>query len=188
MDGMVTERLLLRRWSEEDREPFRRMNADPRVMEYFQSTLAAEMTDALMERNARHFEEHGFGLWAAELRTDRSFVGFVGLATVSADLPFAPAVEIGWRLAASCWGKGLATEGAKAVVQYAFEEAGLEGLVSYTAAANLRSRRVMEKVGMVHSPEDDFEHPRIAEGHWLRPHVLYRLGTGSALQTEAPYL
>jgi RimJ/RimL family protein N-acetyltransferase len=104
-----------------------------------------------------------------------TFAGFIGLSIPAFDAPFMPAVEVGWRLAFDCWGRGLATEGARAVVSYGFEELGLDSVVSFTVPENLRSRRVMEKIGMTHDPRDDFDHPRLQDGHPLRRHVLYRL-------------
>jgi ribosomal-protein-alanine N-acetyltransferase len=174
-EAQTTERLVLRRWREADRLPFRQINADARVMEFFPAPLAADESDALVERAERQFERHGFGPFAAELRGDGSFLGFIGLSVPAFDAPFMPAVEIGWRIAASHWGKGLAAEGAREVVRYGFEELGLAGIVSFTTEGNIRSRRVMEKLGMTHDPAEDFEHPGLAEGHRLRRHVLYRL-------------
>ena len=171
-----TGRLILRHWRSSDREPFARMNADPRVMEFFPAVLTGEESDrTLAERIEPHFERHGFGLCAAELRETGAFIGFVGLAVPSFEAHFTPCVEIGWRLAAEFWGQGLATEGAREMVRYAFDTVGLEELVSMTVPANLRSRRVMEKLGMTRNPADDFDHPRIPAGHPLRRHVLYRL-------------
>ena len=172
-----TERLLLRGWRDEDREPFVRMNADPRVMEFFPSTLTPEETDAGMERLRAHWERHGFGWWAAELKETGAFLGFIGLAVPGFEAHFTPCVEIGWRLAAEYWGRGLATEGARASLRYGFDVLGLREIVSFTTVGNVRSRRVMEKLGMTHDPADDFDHPRIAEGHPQRRHVLYRIGT-----------
>jgi RimJ/RimL family protein N-acetyltransferase len=114
-------------------------------------------------------------LYAVDLREERRFIGAVGLMVPAFEAHFMPCVEIGWRLSADCWGRGLATEGAKAVVHHAFESLQMESLVSFTAAANARSRRVMEKIGMTHDSSDDFEHPNLPQGHPLRPHVLYRL-------------
>src|ERR1700728_1945152 len=136
-----TERLLLRRWNEEDREPFYRMNADPRVMEFMPACMTRAESDLLFERINEHFREHGFGLFAAELREERAFIGFVGLAVPSFKMRFTPCVEIGWRLSADHWGCGLATEGARAVVKYAFEELALDEVVSFTVPQNMRSRR-----------------------------------------------
>ena len=169
-----TERLL-RRWRDSDRLPFQRLNADPRVMEFMPGLLPPETSDHLIARIERHFEEHGFGLFAAELAENQTLLGFIGLSVPPIEAPFMPAVEIGWRLAADYWGRGLATEGARAVVRYAFEGLGLRSLVSFTVPRNLQSRRVMEKLGMVHDPSDDFDHPSLPPGHPLRRHVLYRL-------------
>jgi RimJ/RimL family protein N-acetyltransferase len=175
MAVITTDRLILRRWRDADREPFARMNADLRVTEFMPTTLSREESDRMVDRIEKHFEERGFGLFAAEMREDRSFVGFVGLAVPSFHATFTPCVEIGWRFAADYWGKGLATEGARAVVRYAFDVLGIEELVSFTVPGNVRSRRVMEKLGMSHEEGKDFDHPNLAEGHPLRRHVLYRL-------------
>lgn len=173
--ALTTERFLLRRWREADRLPFRRLNADPRVMEFMPGLLDPAASDELMLRIERHFERHGFGLWAAELREDASFAGFIGLSVPGFAAGIMPAVEIGWRLRADCWGRGLATEGARAVVEHAFTAAGLASLVSFTVPANMRSRRVMEKIGMRHDETGDFDHPLLPQGHSLRRHVLYRI-------------
>ncbi|MBV9769530.1 MAG: GNAT family N-acetyltransferase [Bryobacterales bacterium] len=173
--ALTTDRLVLRRWRESDREPFARLNADPRVMEFFPRPLSRAESDRLVEQIETHFHQHGFGLYAAELRENQSFAGFVGLSVPRFSAPFTPSVEIGSRLAAEHWGRGLATEGAREIVRYALDVLGLSELVSFTVPANIRSRRVMEKLGMTHSPDDDFDHPEMPEGHPLRRHVLYRL-------------
>jgi len=175
MEPLSTARLILRRWRPSDREPFQTLNADPRVMEFFAATLTPEETDELIDRIEQHFERNGFGVYAAELIETGEFIGFIGLNTPRFDAPFMPAVEIGWRLAHAHWGQGLATEGARALVLHAFQSLKLSSLVSFTTAANLRSRRVMENIGMVHDPTADFEHPDLPTGHPLRPHVLYRI-------------
>jgi len=175
VETIATERLILRRWREADRAPFRAMNADPRVMEHFPGVLTASESDAAYERIQCHFERHGFGLWAAELREGNIFLGFVGLSVPPYQAHFMPAVEIGWRLRSDFWNRGLATEGAHEAVRYAFEDLGLSALVSLTVPANRRSRRVMEKLGMTHDERDDFDHPLLPAGHPLRRHVLYRL-------------
>ena len=128
-----------------------------------------------MEQIEAHFGCHGFGGWAAELRESNEFIGFIGLAVPRFEAAFTPCVEIGWRLAGEQWGRGLATEGALAAMLHAFEELKLSSLVSFTVPANVRSRRVMEKVAMTHDPADDFDHPNLPPGHRLRRHVLYRL-------------
>jgi RimJ/RimL family protein N-acetyltransferase len=173
---LETERLRLRRWKESDREPFAHMNADPRVMRYFPKLLSKEESDRMMDQLEEWFENCRFGLWAAELREPESrFIGFIGLAVPGFDAFFTPCVEIGWRLAAEYWNRGLATEGAREVVRYAFDVLQLDALVSFTAAQNVPSRRVMEKLGMTRNPAEDFPHRNLPEGHPLRPHVLYRL-------------
>ena len=170
-----TNRLILRRWRDADRVPFRNLNADPRVMEFFPALLTAEESDQAIARIERHFDLHGFSLYAAELIEAQTFIGFIGVSIPMFDAPFMPAEEIGWRLAFDYWGRGLATEGARAVVRHAFDELKLASLVSFTVPANLRSRSVMENIGMVHDPAGDFDHPRLPQGHPLRRHVLYRL-------------
>jgi len=176
---LETERLILRRWRESDRAPFARINADDRVMEHFPAPLSTEESDRMIERMEQNFERHGFSFCAAELRDDGRFIGFIGVSVPSFDAHFTPCVEIGWRLAADCWGRGLATEGAQAMVRYAFESLTLRELVSFTVPGNVRSRRVMEKLGMSHDPEDDFDHPRT-----LGRHVLYRLSNRQAEHTD----
>ena len=174
-DAIETERLLLRRWRDSDRAPFQKINADPRVMEFMPGLLSTQQSDDLVTRIQQHFDRHGYCVYAAELIAEQRFIGFIGLNIPSYDAPFMPAVEIGWRLAFDCWGRGLATEGARAVVHLAFETLGLTSLVSFTVPQNQRSRRVMEKIGMVHDPASDFDHPSLPEGHPLRRHLLYRI-------------
>jgi RimJ/RimL family protein N-acetyltransferase len=173
-DELRTERLLLRRWRESDRLPFQQMNADPRVMEFFPESLIPEASDALFNRAQQHFDKHGFGPFAVELLDNGSFIGFIGLSIPAFEAHFMPAVEIGWRLAFNHWGKGLATEGARAAHDFGLHMLRLEQVVSFTVPANVRSRRVMERLGMTHDPADDFEHPALPAGHPLRRHVLYR--------------
>jgi RimJ/RimL family protein N-acetyltransferase len=144
-------------------------------MEFMPGLLCREQSDLFADRIEAHFEQYGFGLCAAELRRNRSFIGFIGLAVPTFAAPFTPCVEIGWRLASAYWGQGLATEGAGEMVRYAFETVGLEELVSFTVPANIRSRHVMEKLGMTRDPAGDFDHPKLPEGHPLRRHILYRL-------------
>jgi RimJ/RimL family protein N-acetyltransferase len=174
-----TERLLLRGWSEWDREPFYQLNSDPRVMEFMPECMTRAESDLLFERINEHFAKLGFGLFVAELREDQAFIGFVGLAVPSFKAHFTPCVEIGWRLLADHWGRGLATEGAWAVARYAFDKLALGGLVSFTVPGNTRSRRVMAKIGMTHDSSDDFDHPNLPQGHPLRRHMLYRLRSGN---------
>ncbi len=170
-----TARLWLRPWRDEDVESFAALNADPRVMEHFPAPYTRQETDAMVARIRAHFGEHGWGLWAVEVPGVAPFIGFVGLSTVTFTAPFIPAVEVAWRLSAASWGHGYATEGARAALDMAFRRLGLSEVVSFTVPANVRSRRVMERLGMRHFPAEDFEHPRLPEGHPLRRHVLYRL-------------
>lgn len=175
---MVTElrtvRLRLRQWNEADREAFARLNADPRVMEYFPSTLSAPETDALAAAIASHIEQNGWGLWAVEVPGVAPFAGFVGLSRPRFVAHFTPSVEVGWRLAKEFWGRGYATEGALAALRFGFDTLGLDEIVSFTTATNWPSRRVMERIGMTYDPHDDFDHPGLPVGHTLRRHVLYR--------------
>lgn len=169
-----TDRLLLRRWLPADREPFAAMNADPRVMEHFPGLLSRDASDALVERIEAHFEEHGFGLWAVEIAGVAPFAGFIGLSTPRFEAHFTPCVEIGWRLAAEHWGQGYATEGARAALQFGIESVGLSEIVSFTATENIRSQRVMRRIGMTRDSAGDFDHPLLAPDHRLCRHVLYR--------------
>jgi RimJ/RimL family protein N-acetyltransferase len=173
-----TERLLLRRWRASDRAPFAALNADPRVMEHFPARLTQAESDRLIARIETDFEQRGYGLWALELRASGELVGCAGLDVPSFEAHFTPAVEVGWRLMRSAWGRGYATEAARATLAFGFEVASLTEIVSFTSVANLRSRAVMERIGMSHDPADDFDHPGLAEGHPLRRHVLYRMPLG----------
>jgi ribosomal-protein-alanine N-acetyltransferase len=144
-------------------------------MRYFPAPLTREQSDALAGRARATIAERGWGLWAVEVAGGASFIGFVGLAEPRFEAHFTPAVEIGWRLAREQWGRGYATEGARAVLAFGFDELGLEEIVSFTTVANERSRRVMERLGMTRDPADDFLHPVLPEDEPTRAHVLYRL-------------
>ena len=181
---LTTSRLLLRYWRNSDREPFAALNADPRVMEFMPNCLSTKESDALVDRIQEHFREHGFGLFATELRTTGRFIGFIGLAVPEFTAKFTPCVEIGWRLSTENWKQGLASEGAEAVLRHAFETLKLNELVSFTVPANLASRGVMEKIGLVRSSSEDFDHPNLPEGHPLRRHVLYRIKRSSWMGTR----
>lgn len=170
-----TTRLILRPWRKEDLEPFADLNADAKVMEYFPSTLSRKESDDLANRISSKLEEQEWGLWAVSVPGIVDFIGFIGLAEPSFDAHFTPAVEVGWRLAFDHWGKGYATEGAKAILEHGFKTLNLNEIVSFTAVQNMRSRRIMEKIGMHHDPKDDFDHPKLPEDHSLRRHVLYRI-------------
>jgi len=166
---LETPRLLLRPWQPSDRAPFAALNADPRVMQFFPSTLTRKESDDLAGRAEAFVATHGFGPLAVELRETGEFIGYIGLWIPTFEAHFTPCVEIGWRLAAAHWNRGLATEGAREILRY-----WSGPLVSFTAVANVPSRRVMEKLGFTHDAREDFDHPRIPEGHPLRRHVLYR--------------
>ena len=170
-----TSRLLLRRWRDDDREPFAALNTDPEVMEHFPAPLRREESDAFVDRIERGLEERGWGLWAVEVPGVAAFVGFVGLNPATFDAPFTPAVEVGWRLAREHWGHGYATEAAGAALDFGFDTLALDEIVSFTTHRNTRSRRVMERLGMHRDPADDFDNPNVAIGDPVRPHVLYRV-------------
>ena len=144
-------------------------------MEHFPATLSRGETEALIERAEACFEERGYGLWAVEVRAGSELAGFVGLAPVDAAMPFAPAVEIGWRLGRAFWARGIAAEAARAAIDFAFGPLGLSSLVSFTAERNVRSRLLMDRLGMSRDPTEDFLHPALASGDTLAPHVVYRL-------------
>lgn len=174
-DPIITERLTLRRWRDEDRAPFAALNADPEVMRNLPAPLSRTESDAFVDRIEANFIERGYGLWVVEPGGTSGCVGYVGLWPAPATLPVAPAVEVGWRLAASSWGQGYAPEAARAALADGFDRLRLDAVVSFTWEGNMASRRVMEKLGMTHDPADDFDHTNLPVGHRLRPHVLYRL-------------
>jgi RimJ/RimL family protein N-acetyltransferase len=177
-------RVLLRPWRPADRAPFAAMNADPRVMAYFPQRLDRSGSDAVADRIEQHFAEHGFGPWAVELPGVAPFIGFAGLAVPRFAAAFTPCVEIAWRLAYEHWGRGYATEAARAALAHGFGPLGLAEVVSFTAAGNQRSRAVMARLGMRRDPAEDFDHPALPEGHRLRRHVLFRL-TAAAFRSGA---
>jgi RimJ/RimL family protein N-acetyltransferase len=172
-----TERLLLRGWSSEDSGPFAALNADPEVMEHFPSTLGVEQSLDLIDRAQRQIEQAGYGFWAVEISASGRLAGFAGLSDVSdGGLAFAPAVEVGWRLAREFWGQGIAFEAAAASLSFGFGQLAFGEIVAYTARGNERSRALMERLGMRRDPAEDFLHPSLPAEHRLAPHVLYRLG------------
>ena len=170
-----TERLRLRRWTDADLEPFAALNADPVVMELLPAPLTRAESDAFAARIEATFDREGYGLWAIEVLHGPPFVGYVGLWPATFAAPFTPAVEVGWRLARASWGHGYAPEAALAAVADGFVRLGLAEIVSFTAVGNERSRRVMDKIGMIRDAAEDFDHPTLPVGHRLRRHVLYRL-------------
>jgi RimJ/RimL family protein N-acetyltransferase len=170
-----TERLILRTWKESDIAPIVALNKDPRVMEFFPSVLTQKQTEEFIKRLEKHFEKHGFTLYPVELKKTHQCIGFVGLATIPFKTAFTPAIEIGWRLAYDYWGKGYATEAAKAVLNYAFNDLKMNKIVSFTTSKNVGSRRVMEKIGMIHNPKYDFNHPKLGKDSPLLKHVFYEI-------------
>jgi len=172
---LITPRLLLRPWRDADLEPFAALNADPEVMAHFPKTLDRAESDQVAARIRAGFEQRGFGWWAVEVPGQAPFIGFIGLSVPSFAAHFMPCVEIGWRLAREHWGKGYATEGARAALDFAFGKLGLREVLAFTTTTNLPSQAVMQRLGMRHSPDDDFDHPSLPAGHPLRRHVLYRI-------------
>ena len=180
MKILETKRLVLREWEDKDIPPFVAMNQDPEVMKFFPSISSHQETLNLVTRMRKQFNEHGFTGFAVELKTTEEFIGFVGLMIPNFEAHFTPCVEIGWRIAKPYWNQGYATEAARAVLRAAFEKYNLEEIVSFTAAANKPSIRVMEKIGLRRDPKDDFFHPKLPKDHPLAKHVLYRLNKDSA--------
>jgi RimJ/RimL family protein N-acetyltransferase len=167
-----TARLRLRQWRESDLAPFAAINADPQVMEFFPWPLGRRESDEMARRLHALIAQRGWGSWAVQIRGGAPFIGFVGLHVPVAALPFSPCVEVGWRLSAAHWSQGYASEAAQGALRIAFERLVLPEIVSFTAVGNLRSRRVMERIGMRYV--EDFEHPGVPADSPLRPHVLYR--------------
>lgn len=168
-----TDRLLLRGWTASDREAFAALNADPVVMGHFVRPMSHAESDEFVDRIEAEFAERAYGLWAAERKDTAHFIGFIGLHLADFEADFTPAVEVGWRLAREHWGHGFATEGGRAALAYAFDMLDAPEVLSFTAVGNERSWRVMERLGM--TPAGRFDHPRVPEGHPVRPHVLYRV-------------
>lgn len=171
---LETERLRLRQWLPIDREPFAALNADPSVMEFFPAPLDRAASDAMADRCQSLIAERGWGFWAVEVKAVSQFIGFAGLHIPASELPFSPCVEVGWRLAFPYWGQGFASEAARAAVRAGFELLALPEIVSFTAVGNIRSRAVMERLGMQEDAET-FDHPQLPPGHALRRHCLYRI-------------
>jgi RimJ/RimL family protein N-acetyltransferase len=170
-----TPRLILRNWVDSDVDAWAQMNADPRVTEFFARTYTREVSESMARYMREQLELNGFGWWAVEIRGGTSFAGVVALQAVPFAAPFTPANEIGWRFSVEHWGRGYATEAARAALDFAFNTLEWPEVVAFTAAQNLRSQRVMERLGMTHDPRDDFDHPKIERGNRLRRHVLYRI-------------
>jgi RimJ/RimL family protein N-acetyltransferase len=175
--SLRTPRLLLREWGDTDREPFAAISADPEVMAMLPPLPDRAASDAWVAETRAHWTKHGFGLWALELPGEAKLIGAAGLHVVPFPVSF-PLIEIGWRLARPYWGHGYAIEVARAAMDDGFSRLGLDEIVAFTIPANQRSWRLMERLGMSHNPNDDFDHPHFRDGHPLRRHVLYRLRRG----------
>ncbi|MFC7621318.1 GNAT family N-acetyltransferase [Microlunatus sp. GCM10028923] len=173
MNALRTDRLLLRRWRESDLEPWAAINADPEVREHLGPVLSRAESDASVRRFEADFERRGYGWWAVEVQATGELIGFAGLDDVEDELPFG-GVEIGWRLARSAWGKGYASEAARAVLTFGFDVLRLSEILALTTATNLRSQAVMQRIGMTRDPARDFDDPSAPEGP-LRPNVTYRI-------------
>ncbi len=169
-----TERLILRQWQDSDLAGFAQLNANPTVMRYFPATLDRASSDALAERIKRYIDANGYGFYAAERKLDGRFIGFIGANQSPENYPFAPCVDIGWRLDQEFWGQGLATEGALAVRDDCFTRCKLDEIVSLTPVSNSPSEHVMQKIGM-QKQADTFLHPSMAQDHPLAEHILYRM-------------
>ncbi len=174
INTIETERLYLRQWQASDFAPFAKMNANPKVMEYFPKLLTTSMSNAIAKKCQSLINDNGWGFWAVNLKETDTFIGMVGLNNANADMPFSPAVEIAWRLDNDYWGLGYATEAARASLNFAFVELGIEEVVSFTAVINKRSQLVMERLGMTNTQEN-FYHPMINPNHRLAEHVLYKI-------------
>ncbi len=183
---METARLLLRPWREADIESWLAMGADPRVMEFFPSLATREQAERSAARMRAALERDGYGWWVAENKENRGFAGVIVLMDVPFEAHFTPAMEIGWRLRPEYWGRGLATEGARAALTFAFEMLGRAEVVAMTARLNLPSQRMMQRLGMTYDPADDFDHPLVEPGHPIQPHVLYRARQHEAQRASFP--
>jgi ribosomal-protein-alanine N-acetyltransferase len=174
-----TERLILRPWKQEDREPYAVLNGNPEVMRYLLRTLTREESDKMVDVIEQKMAANGWGLWAVEEKSSGAFIGFVGLNIPAYELPFSPVIEIGWRLDKPFWGKGYAPEAAAKALEIGFNQYGIEEIVAFAALENVASQRVMEKIGMRRCEE--FDHPAVAENSPLRRHVLYRMAKNQTL-------
>lgn len=175
MKKIITKRLILREWMDSDVDPFTQINQDPKVLEFLPAACTKKEVENWIHEIKQHFAIHGFGLWAATLKNSGELIGFVGLNVPAFDAHFTPCVEIGWRLGSAYWGQGYATEAAKAVLKLAFDEIGLNEVVSFTVPENIRSIKVMEKIDMIRDLRGDFKHPKLPTDHRLSLHVLYRI-------------
>jgi len=172
MKYIETDRLILRDWKKADLKPFAMMNQDPMVLQFLPIALSVAETRSMIRKFQNYLTRYGYGRFACEEKGTSQFIGFIGLGPVQLEKSY---IEIGWRLASTHWGKGYATEAAREVLARSFSDYGLEEVISFTVPGNVRSRRVMEKIGLIHDINGDFHHPLLPRDHPLSKHVLYRL-------------
>ncbi|MCL2896736.1 GNAT family N-acetyltransferase [Brenneria tiliae] len=175
MQTLFSPRLILRQWQQVDRGAFAAICADPQAMEFLLPLPTVDDSNGWIDRQIAHQSTHGFCFWALEDKTTGDFIGTAGLVRIGYDAHFTPAVEIGWRIARKFWGKGYAPEAARAALAFGFRQLKLDEIVATTVAANVKSRRIMAKLGMTHDAADDFDYPRVPDGHPLKSVMLYRL-------------
>ncbi|MDC0598297.1 GNAT family N-acetyltransferase [Gammaproteobacteria bacterium] len=182
--SIETARLKLRQWLPSDKIPFARLNSNPEVMKFFPQTLSQTESDAFIQKVSASIAENGWGFWAVEIKATNEFIGFVGLNQPSADLPFNPCIEIGWRLAQEYWGNGYATEAAQAALNFAFKTLPLEEVLAFTPVSNQASKAVMHRINMTDTAQN-FLHPSLPKGHALQEHVLFKI-TRSVWSSHLP--
>ncbi|MBN9542308.1 MAG: GNAT family N-acetyltransferase [Alphaproteobacteria bacterium] len=170
-----TDRLILRKWKDEDIKPFALMNQDPKVIEFLRGSMNEEEAKKFLEVHNNAINSRGYSLFAAELKETNELIGFIGLSQPIFKATFTPCVEIAWRLGSQFWGKGYASEGAKACLEFGFNQLNLKEIVAFTVPDNINSRKVMERIGMVYDAAADFNHPLLPIDHKLSKHVLYRI-------------
>lgn len=180
---LTTPRLRLRAWREEDKAAMGRINSDPEVMRYSASGTSQADTDQAIERMRGHFAEHGWGFWAGELRQTGELIGFNGVR-LERGYPFSPCIEAGWRLARPHWGRGYASEAARACRDFAFRLLGADEVIAVTSLVNLASQALMRRVGMQCDPAREFDHPRVPQGHPLRRHCLFAISPEQWMATQ----
>ncbi len=167
--SLKTDRLILRHWRDDDREAFHQVNADPAVMATLGPVMSRAQSDAFMNRIMQHFADHGYGVWCVEFEC--RVLGYTGFMVPW----FRDGVEIGWRIRSDHWGRGIAPEAAVECLRHGFYDLGFDEVISFTAVTNTNSRRVMDKIGLRHDPDGDFDHPGVPDGSPLKAHVLYRV-------------
>ena len=174
INTIETERLYLRQWRASDFAIFAEMNADLDVMKYFPKPLSPKVSDAIANKCSQLIKDKGWGFWAVSLKETDTFIGMVGLNEAHADMPFAPTVEIAWRLHKDYWGQGYATEAARASLNFAFDTLGFDEVVAFTAVINKHSQLIMQRIGMSNT-QQNFYHPMLDSNHRLAEHVLYKI-------------